>query len=158
MPREVGQLPLVYNHKPTGRGDDYTDLSGEPLFPFGYGLSYTSFAYGDLRISRDSIGPREPVEVRCTVRNTGARGGDEVVQLYLRDPVASVARPVLQLRGARKIHLAPGEVREVSFVLGPEDFTLLDAALRRAVEPGDFDILIGASSKDLRLRGTLTIR
>lgn len=157
VPREVGQLPLVYNHKPTGRGDDYTDLSGEPLFPFGYGLSYTTFSYGELRISRDTIGPQEEVEIHCTVQNTGARAGDEVVQLYLRDPVASVARPVLQLRGARKIHLAPGEVREVSFRLGPEDFTLLDAALHPVVEPGDFEILVGASSKDLRLRGRLTI-
>jgi beta-glucosidase len=157
VPREVGQLPLVYNHKPTGRGDDFTDLSGEPLFPFGSGLRYTSFAYGELRISRDSIGVRERVEVRRTVRNSGARAGDGVVQLYLRDPVTSVARPVLQLRGARKIRLAPGEGRVVSFLLGPEDFTLLDAALRPVVERGDFEILVGASSKDLRLRGTVTI-
>lgn len=158
VPQSVGQVPLVYHHKPTGRGDDYTDLSGEPLFPFGYGLGYTTFSYGELRFSRDTIGLQDTIEVRCTVRNTGSRAGDEVVQLYLRDPVASIARPVLQLRGARKIHLAPGEAREVSFVLGPDDFTLLDAALHPVVEPGDFDILVGASSKDLRLRGTLIVR
>ena len=105
-----GQLPLHYNHKPTGRGDDYVDLTGMPLFPFGFGLSYTTFEYSDLR---DRAGgdrpPADATTVRCTVKNTGARAGDEVVQLYLRDVLASVARPVMELKGFQRVRLAPGE-------------------------------------------------
>jgi beta-glucosidase len=158
FPMAEGQLPLSYNHKPTGRGDDYLDLSGQPLFPFGFGLSYTTFQYSDLRIAPAEIGPDARAEVRLRVRNTGTRPGDEVVQLYLRDVLASVARPVLMLAGFQRIHLGPGEEREVGFALGPEQLRMLDADMRWVVEPGTFRALVGGSSRDIRLRGDLVVR
>ena len=158
FPMAEGQLPLVYNHKPTGRGDDYADLTGQPLFPFGYGLSYTTFAYSGLEISRDTIGPTDSLLVRLTVTNTGRRAGAEVVQLYVRDELASVVRPVIELRGFTRIHLQPGEARSVDFTLGPEHLRMLDANMRWIVEPGVFHVLIGSSSKDIRLRGSLAVR
>ena len=158
FPMAEGQLPLSYNHKPTGRGDDYLDLSGQPLFPFGFGLSYATFVYADLRITPGEIGPAARAEVRLRVRNTGTRPGDEVVQLYLRDVLASVARPVLMLAGFQRIHLGPGEEREVSFALGPEQLRMLDADMRWVVEPGTFRVLVGGSSRDIRLRGDLVVR
>jgi len=158
FPVAEGQLPLVYNHRPTGRGDDYLDLTGRPLFPFGFGLSYTRFAYDGLAILPASIAPGDSAEVRLTVRNTGTRAGHEVVQLYLRDEVASYAQPVLQLAGFTRVWLAPGEAREVRFRLGPRALSVLDAALRPVVEPGSFRVYVGASSRDIRLRGTLEVR
>ena len=159
FPMSEGQLPLVYNHKPTGRGDDYVDLTGMPLFPFGFGLSYTTFEYSELRIEPAEIGPTGTATVRCTVRNTGTRAGDEVVQLYIRDMLASVARPVMELKAFTRIaNLKPGEQRDVSFTLGPNDLRLLTEDMRWAVEPGVFRIMVGASSKDIRLRGQLTVR
>src|SRR5688572_23744244 len=158
FPMAEGQLPLSYNHKPTGRGDDYLDLSGQPLFPFGFGLSYATFGYSDLRIAPAEIGPDARAEVRLRVRNTGTRPGGEVVQLYLRDVLASVARPVLMLAGFQRIHLGPGEEREVSFALGPEQLRMLDADMRWVVEPGTFRVLVGGSSRDIRLRGDLVVR
>jgi beta-glucosidase len=157
FPIAEGQLPLVYDHTPTGRGDDYVDLTGQPLFPFGYGLSYTSFEYSSLSITPDTIGTNGTTVVRCTVKNTGARAGDEVVQLYLHDLLASVARPVEALRGFQRIHLNPGESREVAFTLGVRDLRLLDRELHWVVEPGTFRLLIGSSSKDIRLRGDLIV-
>lgn len=158
FPMAVGQLPLVYDHKPTGRGDDYVDLTGQPLFPFGFGLSYTTFAYSDLEISPDTIGTAGAATVRCTVTNTGTRAGDEVVQLYVHDLLASVVRPVTQLEGFRRIHLAPGESRQVSFRLDRDKLQMLDQQLHWIVEPGDFQVMVGASSRGIRLRGTLTVR
>ena len=158
FPLSEGQLPLVYNHKPTGRGDDYLDLTGQPLFPFGFGLSYTRFEYSQLTIDRDTIGTRGTVTVRAKVKNTGTRAGDEVVQLYLRDLLASVARPVLELKAFQRIHLAAGAETEVRFELGPEQLQMLDRDLRWVVEPGAFRVLIGASSKDIRLRGDFVVR
>ncbi len=153
-----GQLPLVYNHKPTGRGDDYTDLTGQPLFPFGYGLSYTTFEYSDLVIDKRNISAAESARIRLKIRNTGKVPGDEVCQLYIRDELSSVARPVTELKGFSRIHLDPGETRDVSFEITPELLTMLDMNLKPLVEPGDFRIMIGASSKDIRLRGILTVR
>jgi beta-glucosidase len=150
FPMAEGQLPLYYNHKPTGRGDDYLDLTGQPLFPFGYGLSYSRFEYSGLEI--------EPGFVRCRVKNVGDRAGDEVVQLYLHDELASVAQPVIALKGFARIHLAPGEEQVVTFRLGPDELRLLARDLRWIVEPGDFRVMVGASSKDIRLRGTLSVR
>lgn len=158
FPVAAGQLPLVYDHTPTGRGDDYVDLTGQPLFPFGYGLSYTTFAYADLAITPDTIGPRDSAVVTCRVRNTGARAGDEVVQLYLHDELATVARPVTALAGFARVHLEPGEERAVRFTLPPERLRLLDQRMHWVVEPGDFRVMVGASSKDIRLRGLLTVR
>jgi len=158
FPVAEGQLPLYYNHKPTGRGDDYVDLTGQPLFPFGFGLSYTTFEYSDLSIDPAETSADAGATVRCVVRNTGTRAGDEVVQLYIRDVLASVARPVMELRGFTRVHLRPGERREVTFRIGREDLRMLDEKMNWVVEPGVFRVLVGASSKDIRLRGHLTIR
>jgi len=158
FPVSEGQLPLVYNHKPTGRGDDYVDLTGQPLFPFGYGLSYTTFDYTDLSIEPRVIEPGATATVHCRVKNTGTRAGDEVVQLYLRELVSSVARPVIQLEGFRRVHLEPGEEREISFPVGREQLKLLDANMHWIVESGTYRLLIGGSSKDIRLRGDLIVQ
>jgi beta-glucosidase len=158
FPVAEGQLPLVYNHKPTGRGDDYVDLTGQPAFPFGFGLSYTTFEYSDLVIEPAGIGAGGSVTVRCVVRNTGDVAGGEVVQLYIRDILASVARPIMQLAGFRRIHLEPGERRAIEFRLTADDLTMLDESMRTVLEPGTFRIMIGASSKDIRLRGELEAR
>jgi beta-glucosidase len=158
FPMAEGQLPLSYNHHPTGRGDDYLDLTGQPLFPFGFGLSYTTFAYSGLTIERDSIPPTGTTTIRCRVKNVGPVAGDEVVQLYIRDLIATTARPTMQLEGFRRIHLAAGEERDVEFPLGPQQMQMLDKAGKWVVEPGGFRIMIGSSSKDIRLRGELTVK
>lgn len=157
FPRAVGQLPLYYNPKPTGRIYDYVDLSGKPLFPFGHGLSYTTFAYRDLRVSPERIGPQGTAEVSLEVANTGERAGDEVVQLYVRDVVASVARPVKELKGFRRITLQPGESQRVTFRLGPEELGMYDAEMKYRVEPGVFELQVGSSSEDIRLTGRLEV-
>lgn len=153
-----GQLPLSYNHKPTGRGDDYLDLTGMALFPFGYGLSYTTFEYSDLEITPTTMGPASSATVRCKVTNTGERSGDEVVQMYIRDVLGSLARPVIELKGFQRVTLLPGASATVTFTLGPDELKMLDENMRWIVEPGDFRVMIGGSSKDIRLRGVLTVR
>jgi beta-glucosidase len=158
FPLAEGQLPLVYNHRPTGRGDDYVDLSGQPLFPFGFGLSYSSFEYSDLRVEPATIGPDGTATVRCTITNVGSRAGDEVAQLYIRDLLASTVRPVMQLEGFARVRLEPGERREVTFHLAPEHLRMLNIGDHWVVEPGMFRIMIGASSKDIRLRGQLRVQ
>ena len=157
FPISEGQLPLVYNHKPTGRGDDYLDLTGQPLFPFGYGLSYTTFAYRALTIEPATVTSGGRVRISFRVKNTGTRTGDEVPQLYVRDVLASVARPVMELKGFTRVRLGPSEEREVVFQLAVEDLRMLDAHMRWVTEPGTFRILVGASSKDIRLRGDLVV-
>ncbi|HTI08703.1 MAG TPA: glycoside hydrolase family 3 C-terminal domain-containing protein [Puia sp.] len=156
-PISEAQLPLVYDHKPTGRGDDYNNLSGLPLFPFGFGLSYTRFDYSDLQLAANNISAHDSTIVTCKVKNTGNREGEEVVQLYIRDLLSSVATPVLALKGFTRIHLLPGQTKEVSFSLTPAMLSLLNATLEPVVEPGEFRIMIGASSRDLRLKGTLSV-
>ncbi|MCB0558975.1 MAG: glycoside hydrolase family 3 C-terminal domain-containing protein [Phaeodactylibacter sp.] len=158
FPVHEGQCPLYYNHKPTGRGDDYYNLTGQPLFPFGYGLSYTSFDYSGLTFSKNSIGREETVAVTCSVKNTGQVAGDEVVQLYIRDELASVSRPVKELKGFQRISLEPGGQRSITFELGPEELSMLNKEMQRVVEPGKFRVMIGASSKDIRLRGILEVK
>jgi beta-glucosidase len=153
-----GQLPLVYNHKPTGRTDDYVNLNGQPLFPFGFGLSYTNFEYSNLRFDKKQFGKNESTKVYCTIKNTGNYDGDEVVQLYIRDLLASLAQPVKQLKGFQRIFLKAGETKEISFSITPDLLKMLDANMHWIVEPGEFRIMIGASSKDIRLREIITVK
>lgn len=157
FPVHEAQLPLVYNHKPTGRGDDYNNLSGMPLFPFGYGLSYTSFEYSDISLSRNNISKTESTTVTCTIKNTGTRNGDEVVQLYIRDLLSSVARPVMELKGFQRIHLKAGESKTISFSITPEMLSMLDVNMKEVVEPGEFRIMVGGSSREIKCKTTLTV-
>lgn len=157
FPMNEAQLPLVYNHKPTGRGDDYNNLTGQPLFPFGYGLSYSSFEYSNLKFANKQISVNDSTKVSCKIKNSGKYAAEEVVQLYIRDILASVSQPVIALKGFRKIFLQPGETKEVSFEITPEDLQILNKNMEWSVEPGDFRIMIGASSKDIRLRDNLTV-
>ncbi len=157
FPIHEGQLPLVYNHKPTGRGDDYHNLTGLPLFPFGYGMSYTSFLYSDIRIDSDTIPKHGTATVSFEIANTGEFDGDEVCQLYITDELASVARPVLELKGFQRIHLKRGEKRHVSFRIRKEHLLMLDKEMKEIVEPGAFRIMIGSSSRDIRLRTRLFV-
>ncbi len=157
-PLNEAQLPLVYNHKPTGRGDDYNNLSGQPLFPFGFGLSYTSFEYSGLSINKKDISVSDSFIATFKVKNTGKYGGDEVAQLYIRDVLASVAQPIIALKDFRRIHLNAGEEKTLSFTITPKMLSLLNGELKRVVEPGDFRILIGSSSKDIRLREIITVK
>jgi beta-glucosidase len=158
FPMAEGQLPLRYDHKPTGRGDDYLDLTGQPLFPFGFGLSFTTFEYADLSVTPDTLGATGSARISFTVTNAGRVAGDEVAQLYVHDELASVARPVMQLAGFARVHLAPGESTRVTMTLQADQLRLLDRDRRWVVEPGGFRIMIGASSKDVRLRGELTVQ
>jgi beta-glucosidase len=157
FPISEGQLPLVYNHAPTGRGDDYYDLSGLPLFPFGYGLSYTHFSYKDLVFENDVIHANDSVWAHSMVTNTGKVAGDEVVQLYIHQQLASVAQPVMRLKGFQRIHLNAGESKEVSFLVTPEMLRMLNKDVQPVVESGKFDIMIGASSRDIRVRKALQV-
>jgi beta-glucosidase len=157
FPVSEAQLPLVYNHKPTGRGDDYNNLTGQPLFPFGFGLSYTSFEYTDLKIDKPEIQSGESTQIRIKVTNTGKFDGDEVVQLYLRDLFASVSRPVTELKGFQRIHLKKGESREVVFTITPEMLTMLDKNLKPVIEAGEFRLMIGSSSKEIKVAGTIKV-
>ncbi len=157
FPLSEAQLPLVYNHKPTGRGDDYNNLSGLPLFPFGYGMSYTSFSYSSLVVDKKQGKVGETFGVHCVVSNTGKREGDEVVQLYIRDMLPSVARPVLELKGFQRVHLAAGESKIVSFLITPEMLQILNEKMEPVVEPGEFRIMIGSSSRELQLKDTLQV-
>ena len=157
IPRSMGQLPLFYNYKPSGRIDDYVDLTGKPLFPFGFGLSYTTFAYRGLDITPKKARPVQKVTITLEVENTGVLAGDEVVQLYVHDRLASVARPIKELQAFQRISLKPGETRRVRFELDVHQLGLFDAGLHFVVEPGEFDIMVGGSSEDIRLKGTLVV-
>ncbi|MGH9880133.1 MAG: glycoside hydrolase family 3 C-terminal domain-containing protein, partial [Pyrinomonadaceae bacterium] len=145
FPRSVGQLPVYYNHKPTARRG-YLYTSKQPLFPFGYGLSYTTFEYSDLKVSPAQVGPSGRAEVSATVKNTGQRAGDEIVQLYIRDLVSSVTRPVMELKDFKRITLKPGESKRLTFTITPEKLSFLDLNMKRTVEPGWFEIMVGSSS------------
>ena len=158
FPVSEAQLPLVYNHKPTGRGDDYENLTGLPLFPFGYGLSYTSFEYSNLIIEKPIAKKGDPINISFVVTNTGKLAGDEVAQLYLRDQIASVARPVQALKGFERINLAAGASKTIKLTLLPEDFEMLNEKMETVIEPGDFTIMIGSSSRDIRLKKTVTLQ
>lgn len=155
VPRSVGHLPQFYNHKPSARRGYLFDTT-EPLFPFGYGLSYTTFQIDRLRLSRDRIGPGDTVTVSVDVTNTGPRAGDEVIQLYLRDEVSSVTRPVKELKGFKRVTLAPGETTTVNFSLGPAELSFWNREMQRVVEPGTFRVMVGPGSVHLQAT-TLTV-
>ena len=161
FPQNVGQIPLFYNHKNTGRPlqegrwfekfrSNYLDVSNEPLYPFGYGLSYTTFAYSDIHLSSTEMSADGELTATVTVTNTGSRDGAEVVQLYIRDLVGSVTRPVKELKGFEKIFLKAGESRKVSFSITPELFKFYNYDLQFVCEPGDFDVMIGGNSRDVK--------
>jgi beta-glucosidase len=158
FPRTVGQVPIYYNHKMTGRPPQaenkytskYIDVPWTPLYPFGHGLSYTTFAYRNLRLSAASITPNDTLVAAVEVTNTGDRAGDEVVQLYIRDLVGSITRPVKELRGFRRITLRPGETQTVSFTLGAADLAFFDVDLDLVVERGTFQVFVGTSSEQVQ--------
>jgi len=157
FPIHESQLPLVYNYHPTGRGDDYHNLSGQPLFPFGHGLSYTKFDYSPLTISKTSMRANDSVTLSLTVKNVGNYDGAEVLQLYITDVLSSVTRPVMELKGFQKIFLPKGAAATVSFRITPAMLSMLDKNLHTVVEPGDFLLRVGASSKDIRGEILLTV-
>ncbi|WP_200910938.1 glycoside hydrolase family 3 N-terminal domain-containing protein [Sphingomonas sp. Leaf67] len=156
VPRSEGQLPIFYNHKPTSRRGYLFDTTA-PLYPFGYGLSYTSFDIGAPRLAKATIGRDDTVRVSVDVANTGRRVGDEVIQLYVRDDEATVTRPVLELKHFQRVTLQPGEKRTVTFDLKPADLAFWNVAMHRVVEPGTFTISAGNSSTALKT-ATLTVR
>jgi len=163
IPRHVGQLPAYYNYKPSKaywiqklkRG--YADMPATPLYPFGYGLAYTKYEYSNLRIVPSEIHLAGQARVSVDVRNTGGRAGTETVQLYIHEMVAPISTPVKQLRAFERVYLAPGETKTVTLTLAPEDLQLLDRDMHWRVIPGDFEIMIGKSSEDIPLQGTLTV-
>jgi len=160
FPQNVGQIPFYYNHKNTGRPltgqwfskfqSNYIDVSNEPLYPFGYGLSYTQFEYGDIQLSSKQLKGNQKLTVTVQVKNTGAVTGKEVVQLYIRDMVGSITRPVQELKGFNKIELAPGESKNVSFEITPETLKFYNSDLKFDWESGDFQIMVGGNSKDVK--------
>jgi beta-glucosidase len=158
FPKNVGQIPIHYNMKNTGRPFDannkyttkYLDVSNEPLYPFGFGLSYTTFAYDEIELSKSSIGLEETLTVSINVANTGDFDGEEVVQMYIRDKVASVSRPVKELKGFKKINLKKGESQKVSFEIGLEALSFYRADMSFGAEKGDFEVMIGGSSVDTK--------
>ena len=156
FPKSVGQIPFAFPFKPGSDSGCGTSVTGA-LFPFGHGLSYTTFEYSNLRISPEQQGVLGEVKVSCTVKNTGKRIGDEVVQLYLRDEISSVTTYVKILRGFERITLQPNEEKEVTFTLSPQDLAIWDKNMKFQVEPGTFKVMIGASSKDIKLEGKFTI-
>jgi beta-glucosidase len=155
FPQSVGQVPLVYNHKPTGRGDDYHDLTGEPLFPFGYGLSYTQFKYSNLIFTRDTLYGLSSIKVMADVTNIGNQIGDEVVQLYVRDELSSVATPVLALKAFTRVKLNPGQTKTVEFDVNAKMLSLINEYAAQITEQGVFRIMIGPNSKELVLKRNL---
>jgi beta-glucosidase len=149
IPRSVGQLPVVYNHKPTARRGYLFDTT-EPLYPFGFGLSYTSFDISAPRVLTPSIATNQPARIAVDVANTGSRAGDEVVQLYIHDDEASVTRPVIELKRFERVTLQPGEKRTITFELTPDDLALWNPQMKKVVEPGTFTIYAGPNSVDLK--------
>jgi beta-glucosidase len=161
FPQNVGQVPIYYAHRSTGRPlpegqwfqkfrSNYLDVSNEPLYPFGYGLSYTTFSYGDLKLNDTTLKGAQVLTASIPVTNTGSRDGKEVVQLYIRDVVGSVTRPVKELKGFQKIELKAGETKTVTFRITPEDLKFYNYELKNVWEPGDFEIMIGPNSRDVK--------
>ncbi|MCX6152421.1 MAG: glycoside hydrolase family 3 C-terminal domain-containing protein [Ignavibacteriales bacterium] len=167
FPLSVGQIPIYYNHFNTGRpaaNDEdrfyrsaYIDLSIYPKFEFGFGLSYTSFKYSNLQLSKNKMNPNDKVEVSVTITNTGKFNGEEIVQLYLHDIVGSIARPVEELKDFEKIKLNIGESKTIKFIIDKEKLSFYNQKLEWVAEPGEFEVMIGASSKDIRLKGIIEL-
>lgn len=153
FPVHEAQLPLYYNAKPTGRGFfDYNNMTGFPMFPFGHGLSYTQFEYSNLRFSVDTLKSKDKLFVKVDIKNIGDRRGDEVVQLYLQDEYGSLSRPLMELKGFERISLEKGATKTVEFQLGFDELKMLDAHMKWVVEPGTFEVMIGSSSRDIRMK------
>src|SRR5262249_32605020 len=161
FPQNVGQVPLYYAHKSTGRPlaegkwfqkfrSNYLDVSNDPVYPFGYGLSYTSFSYGDCKLSATSLKGNQTLTASVSVTNTGNRDGKEVVQLYIHDLVGANTRPVKELKGFQKIELKAGESKTVSFNITAADLKYYHADMKYDWEPGDFEIMIGGNSRDVK--------
>jgi beta-glucosidase len=158
IPRSAGHLPCYYNYKPSARRGYLAD-DVSPLYTFGFGLSYTTFNFSNLRLEKSSMSVNESTSVSIDVKNTGHRSGDEVVQMYIRDVFSSVTRPVKELRGFKKIHLNPGETKTVTLPIQPEHLAFTDINKKYTVEPGDFIIMVGNSSQDSDLQKLiLTVR
>jgi len=157
VPRHSGQLPCYYNHSKSKEGKRYIDMEGTPLFDFGFGLSYTTFEYDNILINPKKIGAGGEVEVSVDIKNTGHTKGDEVVQLYLNDVLSSVTTPVKELKRFAKISLDPGEIKTVKFRLLPEDLALLDRDMHKVVEPGIFEVQVGRSSREIKLKGEFEV-
>ncbi len=165
FPRHSGQLPVYYNHKPSkeywirhGWGTAYADMPATPLWEFGYGLGYTSFEYSNLTINPVESGPEGEFHISLDVTNTGKRYGTEVVQLYIRDVISSVTRPVKELKGFKKVRLEPGEKQRVELIINSEHLSFLDRNLERVVEPGVFEVMVGTSSENIRLKGEFQVK
>ncbi|WP_245925526.1 beta-glucosidase BglX [Arcticibacter pallidicorallinus] len=161
FPQNVGQVPIFYNHKNTGRPledgkwfqkfrSNYLDVSNDPLYPFGYGLSYTQFSYGNIRLSDSLLRSGKSITASVSLTNSGSLEGKEVVQLYIRDMVGSITRPVKELKGFQKVSLKPGESREVTFLIDEEMLKFYNSELKFAAEPGDFKLFIGTNSRDAK--------
>jgi beta-glucosidase len=161
FPRSIGQVPLFYNHKPSGNKShmytDYVSLPVTPLFPFGHGLSYTTFAYADLRISKPKVSANQTVEITCKVTNTGSLAGDEIVQLYIRDEYATLPRPMKELKGYCRVKLAPGESQKLTFTLAVNQLAYYSLQKELMVEAGKILVMLGSSSEDIRLNGEFEI-
>jgi beta-glucosidase len=161
IPRNVGQLPCYYNYKYSKFNEidnSYVDMSATPLFEFGFGLSYTTFSYANLVISPQKTGTGGDVNISFDVTNTGNRSGSEVVQLYINDVISSVTTPVKELKGFEKVALEPGEKKTVHLKLSPEDLSLFDSDMHFIVEPGIFEVMVGSSSKDIKLKGEFEVK
>jgi beta-xylosidase len=162
FPRSTGQIPTYYNHKPSGGGShwfiDYVNEPVTPLYPFGHGLSYTSFEYGNFFIDKSEATEGDTVKVRCTIKNTGDREGEEVVQLYVCDTYASLPRPVKELKGFVRMALQPGEHKTITFHLPVNMLAFYDDVQKLNLEPGEIKVMLGSSSLDIRLDGKFEIR
>jgi len=156
IPRHSGQYPFYYNYSATKDGAGYIDMPATPLYEFGFGLSYTTFDYSNLSMPKE-INKAGEVEVSVDVKNTGAVKGDEVVQLYINDIISTTSKPVKELKGYEKITLEPGEKKTVKLKLLPEDLSLFDRDMNFVVEPGTFEVMVGSSSQDIRLKGEFEV-
>jgi beta-glucosidase len=161
FPRNVGQIPVFYYHKKSGgrshwRGD-YVETSAKPLYPFGFGKSYTKFEYENFLISKSEVAIDESIDISISIRNIGTFKGDEIVQLYINDKEASVTRPVMELKGFKRISLSPGETKRLTFTLAVKQLCFYDMSMNCVVEPGDISVMIGSSSEDIRSCGGFKI-